>query len=213
MKGLLVKDLCLLRNQKRLLPIFLILTAWFTVLHTDGFSFPFLGMMAVVLSMSTVSYDEVDRGMTHLFTLPFDRRTYVQEKYVLAAILLVCAVLLALISTLIRQLVAHDVDMDTVRFALFLALALGVVFISIMLPIRIRFGGEKGMIIFYVVFAVIALLAVGIAKLLPKQAEAIADAVLGMSIPKAVIVLTIAAAALLIVSYCLSVKWINKKEF
>ena len=213
MKGLLVKDFCLLRNQKRLLPIFVILTGWFTALHADGFAFPFLGMMAVVVAMSTVSYDEVDRGMTHLFALPFERRTYVQEKYVLAAILLVCAVALALAGILIRQLVAHDVDMDTVRFALFLALALGVVFISIMLPIRIRFGGEKGMIIFYIVFAVVALLAVGVAKLLPELAGAIADFVLGMSIPKAVIVLTLVAAALLAVSYVLSVKWINQKEF
>ena len=213
MKGLLVKDLCLLRNQKRLLPIFVILTGWFTALHTDGFAFPFLGMMAVVVAMSTVSYDELDRGMTHLFALPFERRTYALEKYVLAAILLVCAVALALAGILIRQLISHDVDMGTVRFALFLALALGAVVISVMLPVRIRFGGEKGMIIFYVVFAVVALLTVAVAKLLPELAGAVADFVLGMSVSKAVIVLTIAAAALLIVSYCLSVKWIKQKEF
>ena len=213
MKGLLVKDLCLLRNQKRLLPIFLILTGWFTALHTDGFSFPFLGMMAVVVAMSTISYDELDRGMTHLFALPFDRRTYALEKYILTAILLVCAVMLALVSVLIRQLITHDVDMGTVRFALFLALALGAFFTSVMLPVRIRFGGEKGIIFFYVVFAVIALLVVAVTKLLPEQAGAIADFVLGMSIPKAVIVLAIAAVVLLAVSYCLSVKWINQKEF
>ena len=213
MKGLLVKDFCLLRNQKRLLPIFLILTAWFTVLHTDGFSFPFLGMMAVVLAMSTVSYDEVDRGMTHLFTLPFDRRAYVLEKYVLAGILLCCAVVLALVSTLIRQLVAHDVDMGSVRIALVLALALGAIFISIMLPIRIRFGGEKGMIIFYVVFAVFALLAVAVARLLPKQAEAVLDGVTALSPATLAAILFAVAAALLVVSCFLSVKWINQKEF
>ena len=40
MKGLLIKDLCLLRGQKRILPVFLILTVWFTVMFRDGFALP-----------------------------------------------------------------------------------------------------------------------------------------------------------------------------
>ena len=114
MKGLLIKDFCLLKNQKRLLPIFALLAVWFTVLHTDGFAFPFLGMMSTILTASTVSYDELDRCQTALFTLPFERRTYVAEKYVLGAILLAGAMVLGGVCTAARQLFVHDVALESI---------------------------------------------------------------------------------------------------
>ncbi|MBP5725914.1 MAG: ABC-2 transporter permease [Clostridia bacterium] len=57
MKGLLLKDLCLLKSQKRILPVYLMLSVWFTVMHNDGFGVPFLMMMASIQMISTISYD------------------------------------------------------------------------------------------------------------------------------------------------------------
>jgi len=95
MKGLLVKDLCLLKNQKKLIPIVVILAAWFTAFHMDSFAFTYMGLMATIIAIGTSSYDEYDRGFTYLFTLPFSRKTYVREKFLLGFLLLAAGMALA----------------------------------------------------------------------------------------------------------------------
>ena len=214
MKGLLIKDFCLLRNQKRLLPIFGLLAVWFTVLHTDGFAFPFLGMMSTIVTASTISYDELDRCQTALFTLPFERRTYVAEKYVLGAVLLAGAMVLGGVCTAARQLFAHDVELSSIGLTAALTLCVCAVALGSIIPLRIRFGGDQGRIVLYVAFALIALAVVGVTRLLPKQTAAdLGGRLLGLS-PAALIGLLAALAAIICAAGCaLGVRWIKAKEF
>ena len=213
MKGLLIKDFCLLRNQKRLLPIFALLAVWFTVLHTDGFAFPFLGMMSTILAASTISYDELDRCQTALFTLPFERGTYVAEKYVLGVILLIAAMVLGGICTAVRQLVAHDVELRSIGMTVVLTLCICAAALGTIIPLRIRFGGDQGRIVLYMVFALVALAAVAVTRLLPRQTGALGGKLLGLS-PAALGGLLAALAAIICAAgYALGVKWIRKKEF
>ena len=213
MKGLLIKDLCLLRGQKRLLPIFILLAVWFTVMHQDGFAFPFLGMMATVLASSTVSYDELDRGEASLFSLPFSRSAYVTEKYLLTALLLAGAIVLGLLCTLARVLIANDVDLGETRLYIAMTALICAFFAGVMLPLRIRFTGDQGRIALYVVMGVAMLAVVGLMRLLPNQAEAISGYFAAM--PKAVVIAAVAGVCVLIVmgGYLLSLHWIKKKEF
>ena len=213
MKGLLIKDFCLLRNQKRLLPIFALLAVWFTVLHTDGFAFPFLGMMSTVLTASTISYDELDRCQTALFTLPFERGTYVAEKYVLGAILLAGAMVLGGICTAARQLVAHDVELRSIGMTLALTLCVCAVALGVLIPLRIRFGGDQGRIVLYIVFALIALAVVGVTRLMPKQTADLGGKLLGLSPAVLIGLLAAVAAAVCAVGCALGVRWIKAKEF
>ena len=213
MKGLLIKDFCLLRNQKRLLPIFGLLAVWFTVLHTDGFAFPFLGMMSTILTASTISYDELDRCQTALFTLPFERGTYVAEKLVLGAILLAGAVVLGGICTAARQLVAHDVALGSIGMTVVLTLCVCAVALGTIIPLRIRFGGDQGRIVLYVMFALIALAVVGVTRLLPKQTADLGGRLMGLSPAALIGLLAVAAVAVCAAGYALGVRWIGKKEF
>ena len=213
MKGLLIKDLCLLRGQKRILPVFLILTVWFTVMFRDGFAFPFLGMMTTILATSTVSYDELDRGEASLFSLPFSRGAYVTEKFVLAGLLLAAAMVLGLISTGARALFAHDVSLEDAGTSLALTAVVCSAFAGVMLPLRIRFTGDQGRIILYVVMGVGMLAVVGITRLLPNQAAAVSGFFSGLS--KGVLSALLAAVCVLFVGggYLLALHWIKKKEY
>ena len=214
MKGLLIKDFCLLRNQKRLLPIFALLAVWFTVLHTDGFAFPFLGMMSTILTASTISYDEVDRSQTALFTLPFERGTYVAEKYVLGAILLAGAMVLGGICTAARQLFAHDVALGSIGLTVALTLCVCAVALGTIIPLRIRFGGDQGRIVLYVAFALVALAVVALSRLLPKQTAAdLGGKLLGLPPAALIGLLAVAAVAVCAAGYALGVRWIKAKEF
>ncbi len=213
MKGLLIKDLCLLRSQKRLLPVFLLLAVWFTVMHQDGFAFPFLGMMATVLASSTVSYDELDRGEVSLFSLPFARSAYAAEKYLLTALLLIGALALGLVCTLARMAICHDVDLGATRMYIAMTFLVCAFFAGIMLPLRIRFTGDQGRVALYVVMGVAMLAVVALMRLLPNQAEAVTSFV--ASLPKGTAIAAAAGACVLIVlaGYLLSLHWIKKKEF
>ena len=207
MKGLLIKDFCLLRNQKRLLPIFGLLAVWFTVLHTDGFAFPFLGMMSTILTASTISYDELDRCQTALFTLPFERGTYVAEKYVLGATLLAGALVLGGVCTAVRQLVAHDVAPGSIGMTVALTLCVCAVALGTIIPLRIRFGGDQGRIVLNV------LAVVGVTRLLPKQTADLGGRLMGLSPAALIGLLAVVAAAVCAAGYALGVRWIKAKEF
>ena len=213
MKGLLIKDFCLLRGQKRLLPIFLFLAIWFTVMFRDGYSFPFMGMMAAILASSTVSYDELDRGEASLFSLPFSRSAYVTEKFVLTGLLLAATMILGTICTLARVVIAHDVEMATVWTSMVPTLVVCSMFTGVMLPLRIRFTGDQGRIILLVVMAVVALAVVGITRLLPNQANEVTGFFAGL--PKAVVFAVLGGICLIIVlgGYFVALHWIKKKEY
>ena len=213
MKGLLIKDFCLLRNQKRLLPIFALLAMWFTVLHTDGFAFPFLGMMSTILTASTISYDELDRCQTALFTLPFERGTYVAENYVLGAIMLIAAMVLGGVCTAVRQLVAHDVELRSIGLTLALTLCVCAVALGTIIPLRIRFGGDQGRIVLYVVFALVALAVVAVTRLLPKQTADLGGRLLSLPQGALIGLLALAAAVICAGGCALGVRWIKAKEF
>ena len=113
MKGLMIKDFCLLGNQKKILPVYLLLMVWFTIMHSDGFAFPFLTMMASILTVGTISYDEIDHSQGYLFTLPVERKTYVQGKFILGWIVVAVSILLAAACSLVRALVSDGMSFVT----------------------------------------------------------------------------------------------------
>ncbi len=213
MKGLLIKDFCLLRNQRRILPIYLMLAVWFTAMHNDGFGFPFLMMMATILTVSTISIDETDHGQTHLFTLPFERKTYVEEKFVLGGILTATSIALATACSVLRMLISPDGSASDLGMLAFFSLCGGAVFLALMIPIRIRFGGDQGRIMLYVGFALISLVCVLIARVIPGAQEEVSAFFARMNMTGAMLAAAGAMVLFLAAGYYLGVRWIEKKEF
>lgn len=213
MKGLLIKDFCLLRSQSRTIPIFLILAVWFAVMNQVIFCISFLCMMSVILAMSTCSYDELDHCQTSLFAMPFDRKTYVSEKYVLGIIVLTAGMGIGFLSSLGRQLAVHDVNMNEVLQTIGISFFMGLFFIALMVPIRIRFPGDQGRIAMGILMGITMLSAALVSRALPGGAEKLTSGLAGLSMP--VIFALIAGLTLIVtvISYILSVRWIRRKEF
>ena len=83
MKGLLIKDLKLIKKQNRILAITALLCAWFFITDRDASAISaYIAAMISIIAVGTVNYDEFDNGMGFLFTFPISRRSYVLEKYV-----------------------------------------------------------------------------------------------------------------------------------
>lgn len=213
MKGLLIKDLCLLRSQRRLLPIFVLLAIWFTAMYSDSFVFPYLTMMAAILTDGTISYDEADRGQTHLFSLPFDRRTYVTEKFLLGALMLAAAMALAYTCSLVRGLIVHDAGPATVGVSFVLSACIGAVTLAVMIPTRIRFGGDQSRIILFAAVALVVLACVALTRLLPGTLEQLVYFLAGAGRGSILLLAAAAAALPAAAGYALAVHWLGKKEF
>ena len=77
MKGLLVKDLCLMATQKRFFILILGVGALLTFGGQDIiFVMGYMMMVFGLFSGSTISYDDMNHGMGFLMTLPVSRKQY-----------------------------------------------------------------------------------------------------------------------------------------
>lgn len=83
MSGLLEKDICLLlRGHRNMLILFFMICVFLGLGQPGTFILGYLPSLMLVVLIGTFSCDESDNGFPFLFTLPIDRKTYIQEKYV-----------------------------------------------------------------------------------------------------------------------------------
>ena len=212
MKGLLIKDFCLLKNQKTILPIFLAIGILYAGLYDAAFGVTFLGMIGALTSVGTISYDDFDHGNSFLFTLPFTRKTYVKEKYLLCMLgaLAGCvfAVICGVAASFIKKTPTSLSELPLIFVvSLFLALLVG----SLMIPLRIRFGTEKGKLVGLLTGGVLAVLIILLAKAMP-------DAEMDQFLAQVnYLTLGIGAAAAVLLfaffSYRITLRWLSKMEF
>lgn len=89
MKGLLIKDFKLLKTQQKffLLVLFIAIAVEMFSGSSSSFLIGYLSFMAILFTLSSISYDEFDNGNAFLFSLPITRKSYVIEKYGLGLIL------------------------------------------------------------------------------------------------------------------------------
>lgn len=225
MKGLLIKDLKILGKQKKFLILILILAVMLPFSSSDtGFTTNYIILMLALLSLSTITYDEMNGGMMFLLSLPTSRKLYVKEKYVFAGLDLLFA---AMVSS-VTGYVAAVVKKTGIGFGdMFLGgmgtVCVVAVMLSVAIPLTLKFGAEKGRMIismatigvgFIVLSAYKIIVDVchvdlvgGVAKLLGGiKSEAVLNAII-------IGALLIVVLLILLCSYLVSNRVMRKKEF
>lgn len=160
MKGLFIKDLRLIKNQRNFL---ITLALMFLVLIVTGvdasFFMGYVPFLLLIVTMSTITYDEQDNSMGFLMALPVSRQTYVLEKYLLSASFGVGGFAVTFVIFLITEkaegssMTSGDYLLVFMGFLVFVIL-----FLSLMIPIQLKFGSEKGrMVLFAIFFGIIGL--------------------------------------------------------
>ena len=108
MSGLLEKDICLLlRGHRNMLILFFMICVFLGLGQPGTFILGYLPSLMLVVLIGTFSCDESDNGFPFLFTLPIDRKTYIQEKYVFS-------VGGAVVSFAIVQKIAGEATLDQI---------------------------------------------------------------------------------------------------
>ncbi len=217
MKGLLIKDLKLMKVQKNF--FFMIFAVGIGMaVFTDNISFiiGYISVVSAMFTLSSISYDEFDNGSAFLFSLPISRKDYVMEKYMFGLIIsgasLSLSTLVAVGAAIIRRI--NLVSETLVTASGVLAVLLGM--LAVMIPVVLKYGGEKGRVAiigFIGVIFVIGLLAVKGAKLLKLDFTELAGKLASLQFKTVFGILIAAAAAALLISYRISLKIMEKREF
>lgn len=214
MKGLFVKDFELMKEQKNayllIIAIALIMTVWS---KENYFAIGFLGLIGSLFTLSSISYDEFDNGNAFLFTLPITRKGYVYEKYLFGLAIGICFIIVGVMISLIAVVINHAAMTEIFGQALPM-LSMIIIALALMLPIQLKFGGEKGRIILIGIIGVIFFLgmlikdnlqALNLTEIIQKLSE-MSDVTLFL------FSLLVAIVALMISLYS-SVLIMEKKEF
>lgn len=217
MSGLFVKDFMLLKNMKQSIAIFVGIGAFFLVMNEELYTvIPYITVMFSVFSMSTVSYDEYDNGMSFLFTLPIERKTYVFEKYLFGII----ASFIGFVGISMMTVVAgmlRGMRVSTEEYVLIAICSLGIAFIllSINLPLQLKFGAEKSRIALIAVIGIAFVLGVLIVKIMNYwnvDFERILENLENLKLGVLVIVVVSIVLLLMFISFAISMKIMQKKE-
>ena len=219
MKGLLKKDLALLANTGKSYVGVLLFCMVLGLVNGEmkQFSLGFLVMMLSLAALSTFSYDEFDNSMAFLMVLPVSRKMYVLEKYLFGGMLGFGGFAAALILFLISEK-NNASSMTFTQYVLLILcfLAFIVLFLSLMIPVQLKFGSEKGRIVLFIIFFGI----IGIVYLLSRLTKKIPAQVLNFfqEIPQLPFWLLTALAIgiyflAIFISLKISLKIMEKKEW
>lgn len=216
MKGLLIKDVRLMKNQKQFFLIVLVLWLFFAVSYDNPvFSVAYITTMFSFYTLSTLSYDTFENGIAYLFTLPVTRKEYVREKYLFG--LLASIIPWGILNCIqIIMLFVKGTEFDFIEYLAASAASLPLVclLLSLEIPIQLKFGAEKGRMAVFIAVGLGVAFAWIIGHI--KDINDIMNAIneifaLGIGVLAA---LTVAILAVLVyISYQFSVRIMEKKQF
>ena len=166
MKGLLIKDFKLLKNQKNFFIILIAIVIGMSAYMEDvSFIIGYLTFICSMFTLSSISYDEFDNGNAFLFSLPITRRGYVMEKYGFGLLMggscWLFGTLIALVSGQVRgtNSIQDTLEMALVFFPVMLLI------LEMMIPFQLKFGGEKGRIAAIVMAGIVFIVFLGVAEI------------------------------------------------
>ena len=209
MRGLVVKDIELMKQQKQFFILVLVMGVVLNLLgnSSSGFATGYFTIITALFTVTTMSYDEFDNGMAFLMTLPISRKEYVKEKYFLGIGLTGVAWVIAVVLAIICNFTAHKGrDMSDMICIAFLMLA-------VIIPMSIYYGVEKGRQIAIVLWIIL----IAVIYALTKSAvisESMIDAWLGgTNLGKTFFITAFITVMSYLSSWRISEQLMEKKEF
>ena len=206
MKGLLLKDFYLSWRYCR---AFLVIVAVFLAVSFTGddniFFLIYPIMIASVIPMTLVSYDEHDKWTAYSGTLPYTRAQLVSTKYLVGMCFGSVAFLISMAATTVRMMLGGGFVLEQFAMVGTALLVLGCLGPALILPYVFKYGAEKGRIAFYITVGVFS----GVAAVLAGmgfQIQTVARGLWPLAVVAGVSILLYA------LSWWLSIRFYQKRE-
>ena len=157
MKGLWIKDLKLIAQQKMTIIIIVFVGMFLmTQRESPSFAIGYISFVSMTLVMATLTYDEFEHGMSFLMTLPVSRKQYVQEKYLLALTSAVVAMLAAILMAFaVGMIKGTGISIEETLAESYAIICVAALMLAVMIPTTLKFGPEKERIILFAMVIVI----------------------------------------------------------
>ena len=217
MKGLLIKDLRLMVKQQKIFSSVVFIAVLLAVVTGNTFFIiSYMTFVASLFTLTSISYDEFDNGNAFLFSLPITRRMYVKGKYGVAMLL---GGGLWVVSTVFAVAVGEmkkTVPMGDTLIAACGILPIMLVMLAVMLPVQLKYGGEKGRMATIVIIGGVFVLAIVLARAaqwLGIDVEEFLEKLQMMDAGTGAAVAVAVAVVALLVSVRASISIMEKKEF
>jgi ABC-type transport system involved in multi-copper enzyme maturation permease subunit len=161
MKGLILKDLKVLRQQAS---VYLAIILMWLVLSIVNHDASFLGGVMIIFSVmiiiTTMAYDEKAKWDRYALTMPLSRKDVVASKYLLGLLNIILSVALFMVVSLVFPMETAETWLVALSF-----FSLGLIFLSVILPVMFKFGVEKGRLIMTAVVLAPVVLAFFLSKI------------------------------------------------
>lgn len=220
MKGLLIKDIKLLKNQGKtlIITLFVLGIVWGAMNANPLTIVSYVTVILAIFTVSTISYDEYENCYLFLFTLPVTRKQYTVEKYVFTLLLVVGAWLISMaVGIVIWAVQGMETSLSEVVLGGCLIAPIPLLFDSVLIPVRLKFDGERGKLVIPIVAGGLALLVVCIYQILEKiPGNVLGDLVAAanrLGVGELGAIFGVAAVVALIISFLCSMHVMEKKEF
>ena len=212
MKGLLIKDFKLLKNQKQFfLTVSMMGIIFLVVSNNPDFVISYITIMISIFTLSTISYDQ------YLFTLPITRKEYVGEKYVFG--LISTAASLAGVSAIAYAVAfakSIEYTLEEWGATVISSFLIVIIMLAFTIPLQLKFEAEKSRMALLAVWGCLFIaiyLMVYIGRKMGIDIEAILDSIFEAKLSTTIIAIILICIASTIISYLISLKIIKKKEF
>lgn len=157
MKGLFIKDLRYMLLQKSFFGLILVIGFALSLVMGDSYYFilGYLTFMGTILGIITSSMDDQANGMTFLFTLPISRKQYVTEKYLFSLLMMLLSCVISLVAVFLTRWIKHyDTPFSDIIFSALGCFACLLFFLSLMLPLTLKFGEERARLAYFITLGV-----------------------------------------------------------
>ena len=217
-KAVLIIDFKLMRSQMRF--FFIIMIVWGIIMASNlsgSFLVGYTAMLCSFLTLSTFNYDEFENGTAYLITLPILRKDYISEKYLFGFLISTLPTILVSMILWIVHSVQGKADRPGV-YLLTVGLALPMAYLLLVLeiPLMVRFGQERSRLISVLLIGCMSA-GFGIINYLNElagidTAEAVSS-IAGLGTGVLVLLVVTALILLMLLSYKISCRFMEKKEF
>ena len=211
MKGLLLKDFCILKKQMKLMVVLVIFYAiWAVAAKMPTMMGTMVILLSIMMPISSMSYDEAGQWYRYAFSLPIPRRTLVLSKYVLGFLVSLGGLVVSAIGNIIILALTNGENALESWLTIIGFLELGVIFLSIIIPILFKYGVEKGRLFIVVIAVIPSLLVALLGSTLKTSGTLMPSAELLQAILYSSPLFTL---AIFLISFRISVGICRKKEY
>lgn len=209
MKGLIKKDILMMRtNIKTSIPILLVFLAIFLKERNAFIFVP--AFLSTMFFMTTFSYDEYNNWNAYALSLPTGRKSLVRAKYITNIGMLIVVVTIFSALSGIIGVTNNNLNLEELAYLSLGCIFALAIFQALLYPLIFKFGIEKGRI--GILIGVFGL--TGVASLLKDKINIqVSEKMIEVLENNWLILAVITMIILLAISYLLSIKIMDKKEF